>query len=129
MWVARGREMAEHHTLPEMYPVEFAGATYHVMARVDRTQAIVRDEQIGTLLSARSARLTGGLDFVYAWVPMGNHYPQANLSRRIDLSHPQAPNQHPLQRGIPLGETPTGTRGDACAPRNKGDFRAPLVRR
>jgi putative transposase len=85
--------------------VEFAGAFYHVMAREDRQEAIVRDDADRTtfLRTLAAASERSGLR-IHAFVLMRNHYhllletPQANLSlgmgwlqnaftRRINTRH------------------------------------------
>ena len=74
--------------MPRQVRIEFPGAFYHIMARGDRRETIVRDEEdrrtfIRTL---GEACLRAGFR-VHAYVLMSNHYhllletPEANLSR------------------------------------------------
>ncbi len=91
--------------MPRAPRIEYPRAIYHVMARGDRREPIVRDDRdreifVDTLFQAV---LKGGWE-VYAWVLMDNHYhlalrtPQANLvagmswfqntfTRRINIRH------------------------------------------
>jgi REP element-mobilizing transposase RayT len=68
--------------------IEFAGATYHVMARGDRREDIFRDERDREVMLetlGETAARSGWL--VHAWALMSNHYhllletPEANLVR------------------------------------------------
>ena len=68
--------------------VEFAGAFYHVMARGDRREPIVRDDADRATLVRTLAEASERSGFrVHAFVLMSNHYhllletPQANLSQ------------------------------------------------
>ncbi|MEM6821842.1 MAG: transposase, partial [Verrucomicrobiota bacterium] len=72
--------------MPRQPRIEYPGAVYHVMARGNRREPIVRDEQdreryLETL--AEVCEKTGWL--VHAWVLMDNHYhwlletPEPNL--------------------------------------------------
>ncbi|MFZ0712257.1 MAG: transposase [Terrimicrobiaceae bacterium] len=81
--------------------VEFPGAFYHVMARGDRREGIVRDDAdratfVRTLAEAEASERSGFR--IHAFALMSNHYhllletPQANLSRG------------PLSRVDPPGE-------------------------
>lgn len=74
--------------MPRQVRIEFAGGMYHVMARGDRREAIVRDDEdrrtfLRTL--GEACKRTGFR--VHAYVLMTNHYhllletPEANLSR------------------------------------------------
>jgi REP element-mobilizing transposase RayT len=74
--------------MPRQVRIEFAGATYHVMCRGDRREAICEDDTdrecfVGTLAQAR--KRAGWL--IHAYVLMGNHYhllvetPEPNLVR------------------------------------------------
>ena len=61
--------------MPRKPRVEYAGATYHVMSRGNRQQAVFRtDEDRGTFLAAlgEACGRTGWK--VHAYVLMGNHY-------------------------------------------------------
>jgi putative transposase len=68
--------------------LEFAGAFYHVMARGDRREAIVRDDADRATFVRTLAEASVRSGFrIHAFVLMSNHYhllletPQANLSR------------------------------------------------
>ncbi len=74
--------------MPRQVRIEYPGAIYHVMARGDRREAIVADDEdrrtfVKTL--GQACERTGFR--VHAWVLMTNHYhllletPEANLSR------------------------------------------------
>ena len=74
--------------MPRQVRIEFAGATYHVMCRGDRREAIFEDDTdracfVETL--AQASKRAGWL--VHAYVLMGNHYhllletPEPNLVR------------------------------------------------
>jgi putative transposase len=91
--------------MPRQIRIEFPGATYHVMCRGDRGEAIFRDDgdrkmMLATL--AQTVKKTGWL--VHAWVWMSNHYhlvietPEPNLvkgmawfqatyTRRFNIRH------------------------------------------
>lgn len=74
--------------MPRQVRIEYPGAIYHVMARGDRKEAIVRDDadrQTFVRTLGEAAQRAGFR--VHAWVLMRNHYhllletPEANLSR------------------------------------------------
>lgn len=74
--------------MPRPVRVEYPGALYHVMARGDRKEAIVRDdEDRRTFVRALGQACQRSGFLVHAYVLMGNHYhllletPEANLSR------------------------------------------------
>jgi len=72
--------------MPRAPRLEFKGAIYHVMARGNRREDIVRDDEDRQLFvdTFGEACLRAGWE-VFAWVLMSNHYhavfrtPQANL--------------------------------------------------
>ena len=68
--------------------IEFPGAIYHVMARGDRREPIVKDDEDRDTFVRTLGEGCGRSGFrVHAWVLMRNHYhllletPEANLSR------------------------------------------------
>ena len=74
--------------MPRQVRIEFAGAMYHVMARGDRREAIVQDdEDRGTFLRTLGEACERSGFRVYAYVLMTNHYhllletKEPNLSR------------------------------------------------
>jgi len=74
--------------MPRHVRMEFAGAMYHVMARGDRREAIVSDdEDRGTFLRTLGEASKRSGFRIHAYVLMTNHYhllletPEANLSR------------------------------------------------
>lgn len=74
--------------MPRHVRIEFAGAMYHVMARGDRQEAIVRDdEDRRTFLRTLGEACKRSGFRVHAYVLMSNHYhllletPEANLAR------------------------------------------------
>ncbi len=85
--------------------IEYAGAFYHVMARGDRREAIVRDDEDRKTFVRTLGEAAERAGFrIHAWVLMTNHYhllvetPEANLStgmgwmqnaytRRINVRH------------------------------------------
>ena len=91
--------------MPRQARIEFAGAIYHVMARGDRREAIVRDDEDRKTFVRTLGEAAERAGFrVHAWVLMDNHYhllletPEANLSlgmgwmqnaytRRINTRH------------------------------------------
>ena len=95
----------EKRAMARAVRVEFAGAFYHVMARGDRQEAIVRDDaDRATFLRTLGAASERSGFRIHAFVLMRNHYhllletPQANLSlgmgwlqnaftRRINTRH------------------------------------------
>ena len=79
--------------------VELPGAFYHVMARGDRRDAIVRDDADRATFVRTLAEASERSGFrVHAFAPMSNHYqllletPQANLSPGMGCLH--AADQH-----------------------------------
>ena len=74
--------------MPRQIRIEFPGALYHVMARGDRREAIVRDEEDRRTFVRTLGEGCERAGFrVHAWVLMSNHYhllletPEASLSR------------------------------------------------
>ncbi len=66
--------------------IQFPGAIYHVMARGDRREAIVRSDEDRKLFVATLSEVCGMTGWqVHAWVLLNNHYhlvvetPKANL--------------------------------------------------
>lgn len=91
--------------MPRQVRIEYAGAFYHVMARGDRREAIVKDDEDRKTFVRTLGEAAGRAGFrIHAWVLMTNHYhllvetPEANLSkgmgwmqnaytRRINVRH------------------------------------------
>ena len=91
--------------MPRQVRIEYAGAYYHVMARGDRREAIVKDDEDRLTFVRTLGEAAGRAGFrVHAWVLMSNHYhllletPEPNLSagmgwlqnaytRRINTRH------------------------------------------
>ena len=76
--------------MPRQVRIEFPGAMYHVMARGDRREEIVRDDEDRRTFLRTLGEASERAGFrVHAWVLMSNHYhllietPEANLSRGI----------------------------------------------
>jgi len=74
--------------MPRQVRIEFAGAMYHVMARGDHREAIVRDDKDRKTFLRTLGEACGRTGFrIHAYVLMGNHYhllvetPQANLAK------------------------------------------------
>jgi putative transposase len=74
--------------MPRQVRIEFPGAMYHVMARGDRREAIVRDDEDRRTFVRTLGQASERAGFrVHGWVLMTNHYhllvetPEANLSR------------------------------------------------
>ena len=74
--------------MPRQVRIEFAGAMYHVMARGDRREAIVKDEEDRRTFVRTLGEAAERAGFrVHAWVLMSNHYhllletPEPNLSQ------------------------------------------------
>lgn len=74
--------------MPRQVRIEFPGAMYHVMARGDRREEIVRDDEDRRTFLRTLGEASERAGFrVHAWVLMSNHYhllietPEANLSR------------------------------------------------
>ncbi len=72
--------------MPRQLRLEFAGAVYHVMARGDRREEIVRSNADRELWLRTFGEACGKCGWrVHGWVLMRNHYhialqsPQANL--------------------------------------------------
>lgn len=91
--------------MPRQVRIEFPGAFYHVMARGDRREAIVKDDEDRKTFVRTLGEAAERAGFrIHAWVLMPNHYhllvetPEANLSkgmgwmqnaytRRINVRH------------------------------------------
>jgi len=91
--------------MPRQIRIEYPGAFYHVMARGDRREAIVRDDEDRKTFVRTLGEAAERAGFrIHAWVLMSNHYhmlvetPEANLSkgmgwmqnaytRRINVRH------------------------------------------
>ena len=91
--------------MPRQVRIEYAGAFYHVMARGDRREAIVKDDEDRKTFVRTLGEAAERAGFrIHAWVLMTNHYhllvetPEANLSkgmgwmqnaytRRINVRH------------------------------------------
>ncbi len=74
--------------MPRQVRIEFPGAMYHVMARGDRREAIVRDDEDRRTFVRTLGQACVRAGFrVHGWVLMTNHYhllletPEGNLSR------------------------------------------------
>ena len=74
--------------MPRQVRIEFPGAMYHVMARGDRREEIVRDDEDRRTFLRTLGEASERAGFrVHAWVLMSSHYhllietPEANLSR------------------------------------------------
>ena len=72
--------------MPRLLRIEYAGAVYHVMARGDCREEIVRDDQDRVAFEKLLGEVLVKTGWeVLAWVLMGNHYhavvrtPEANL--------------------------------------------------
>ena len=91
--------------MPRQIRVEYEGALYHVMARGDRREAIVKDEEDRKMFIRTLGEAAGKTGFrIHAYVLMSNHYhllletPRANLAegmgwlqnaytRRLNVKH------------------------------------------
>ncbi len=74
--------------MPRQVRIEYEGAIYHVMARGDHREMIVRDNEDRTCFEKSLEEVVGKMGWhLYAYVLMGNHYhlvfrtPEANLVR------------------------------------------------
>ena len=74
--------------MPRQVRIEFSGALYHVMARGDRQEVIVKDEEDRRTFVRTLGEAAERAGFrVHAWVLMSNHYhllletPEPNLSQ------------------------------------------------
>lgn len=95
----------KHASMPRQVRIEFEGAFYHVMARGDRREAIVEDDEDRKMFLRTLGEAAEKTGFrIHAYVLMSNHYhllletPGANLSagmgwlqnaytRRINVRH------------------------------------------
>jgi putative transposase len=78
--------MMYYSLMPRQVRVEYEGAIYHVMARGNRRELIVRDDEDRERFEKTLGEVIGQTGWIlYAYVLMGNHYhlvfktPQANL--------------------------------------------------
>ena len=74
--------------MPRQVRIEFAGAMYHVMARGDRREPIVQDDEDRSTFMRTLGEVSERTGFrVHAYVLMSNHYhllletKEANLSQ------------------------------------------------
>ena len=87
--------------MPRQVRIEFPGAIYHVMARGDRSESIVRDDEDRRTFFANTRRRCERAGFrVHAYVLMTNHYHLLLETKEPNLSRGMAWLQNAFTRRI-----------------------------
>ena len=74
--------------MPRQVRIEYPGAIYHVMARGNRRERIVIDDEDRKRFEVALEEVVGKMGWtLYAWVLMGNHYHLVFKTRHLVHNH------------------------------------------